>query len=77
MGRVVPESEQPPGQAVHVRVVIVERLRAEAEARGVSIAWMTNKLLAEGLERLLPATEFRLTRDPEQLAQLSGSDEPA
>jgi hypothetical protein len=73
----VPESEQPPGQAVHVRMVIVERLRAEAEARGVSIAWMANKLLAEGLERLLPADEFRLTRDPEQLAQLSGPDEPA
>lgn len=49
--------------AVHLRPEIVAQLRTEAQARGVSIAWMANKLLAEGLDRLLPAGEFRLTRD--------------
>ena len=50
--------------AVHLRPEIVAQLRTEAQARGVSIAWMANKLLAEGLDCLLPAGEFRLTRDP-------------
>lgn len=42
-------------EELHGRVV------AEAEARGVTPDWFVSKLVAEGMERLAPADEFRLT----------------
>lgn len=41
---------------------LVERLRQEAEDRDVSVNWLVGKLLAEGLERLIPADEVQWTR---------------
>lgn len=40
-----------------------ERLRAEAERRGVSLNWLVNRLLKEALEALAPI-EQRLTTWP-------------
>lgn len=40
-----------------------DRLRTEAEARDVSIAWLANRLLAEALDQLAPAEDFRLVRE--------------
>lgn len=42
-----------------------ERLVEEAADRERSVAWMVSKLVEEGLERLIPAEEFSLTRRPE------------
>jgi hypothetical protein len=53
-----------PGITLHVRPDVATRLQAAAQDRGLSITWMANKLLAEGLDELRPADEFRLTRDP-------------
>lgn len=39
------------------------RIHNEAEARGVGFNWLCQRLLEEGLERLKPAGDFRLT-DP-------------
>ena len=50
---------------LHVRVP--EELRAAviaaAEERDVSVNWLMTKALEDFLPRLLPASEFRLTRD--------------
>lgn len=44
---------------------VVERIREAAEERGLGMAWLVERLLTEGLDRLTPAAEFRLTRpDP-------------
>jgi predicted HicB family RNase H-like nuclease len=40
-----------------------DRLRAEADARGVSITWLVTTLLRQTVERLIPADEWKLTRD--------------
>lgn len=37
-----------------------ERLNVEADARDLTVNWLVNRLLAEGLERLNP--EMRVTR---------------
>lgn len=37
------------------------RVMAEAEARDVSMNWIINRLVREGLERMVPLTELRLT----------------
>lgn len=39
-----------------------DRLVIEAETRMVSITWIVNQLVREGLERIVPADEFVLTR---------------
>ena len=42
------------------------RLKREAADRDVSVNWLAGRLLEDGLGRLLPAAEFRLTRPPEE-----------
>ena len=51
-------------KAIIVRVPdeLGDKLREEAEARGVTVTWMANRLLTEALSRLIPADEFSLTR---------------
>lgn len=39
-----------------------DRIEAEAKSRGVPMNWLITRLLAEGVERLIPADEMRLTR---------------
>ncbi len=39
-----------------------ERIRSEAEARGVSMSWFAERLLIESIERLLPGQKMRLTK---------------
>jgi predicted HicB family RNase H-like nuclease len=41
-----------------------ERIVAAAFARGLTFNWFCSHLLAEGLDRLIPADEFKLTREP-------------
>jgi predicted HicB family RNase H-like nuclease len=41
---------------------LADELRAAAENRGVSLNRLVTALLAEGLERLVPATEWRFTQ---------------
>ena len=41
---------------------MLETLHKEAAARGVTTNWMVCKLVQEGLDRLLPPSEMRLTR---------------
>ncbi len=43
-------------------VHLSERLRFEAEERDVDVRWFISRLLTEGLTRLIPPEEFRLTR---------------
>lgn len=42
---------------------LIARVRKEADARGVSQQWLITRLLNEGLDRLRPVEDFRLTRD--------------
>lgn len=42
---------------------LVQRLRQEAEDRDVPMNWLCGKLLAEGIDRLIPANEVQWTRD--------------
>jgi hypothetical protein len=42
---------------------LVARIEQEAAARGVDPAWFVTRILTETLDRLIPATEFRLTAD--------------
>lgn len=39
-----------------------ERLTEAAEERGLTLNWFVNRLCEEGMERLVPANELRLTR---------------
>ena len=48
---------------VRLPPAVHEQLAVEALARDRSIAWMVTRLVSEGLERLVPADEFKLTRD--------------
>lgn len=43
---------------------VYERVAAEAEARTVSINWIVNRLVVEGLERIVPVEDMWLTRSP-------------
>ena len=54
---------RPPRQGIHVRMNddLRARVVAEAEARGVSASWFIERLVTEGLERLIPSDEFTLT----------------
>lgn len=54
-----------PSVALNVRIPedLGQRLRTEADARGVTVTWMVKRLLSEGLERIEPASDFRLTRE--------------
>lgn len=51
-------------KAIIIRVPdeIGDRLKSEAEARGVTVTWMANKLIAEAIAAMRPAEEFSLTR---------------
>lgn len=40
------------------------RLTAAADDYGVAVNWIAGKLLDDGLDNLVPAAEFRLTRPP-------------
>jgi hypothetical protein len=40
-----------------------DRLEREAEERMVSVNWIVNRLVREGLDRIVPLDEFKLTRD--------------
>lgn len=42
---------------------VLERLREEADVRGVSINWLVSRAIEEFLPRLVPVDELRLTRD--------------
>lgn len=41
-----------------------QRLQEAADARGVGVNWLVERLLEESLERLVPVGELRLTRPP-------------
>lgn len=66
-----PRAETPPpeppatvGGRLGLRVPpeLHERLTAEAHARRLNLNYFVTKLLEEGLDRLIPADEFTLTR---------------
>lgn len=40
------------------------RLQAAADERDLSLDWLCCRLLSEGLDKLVPAGEFRVARDP-------------
>lgn len=49
--------------ALRLTPEVHQRLIEEAEARGVSLNWLVDRLLAEAVERLVPVEEgWRLTR---------------
>lgn len=52
-----------------------ERVVAEAEARGVEARWLVNQLITEGLDNLLPAEQFRLTRSQAERTSDGAGDE--
>lgn len=67
-GRVKAGPRSKDRKGIHVRLPdeIRDRVTDEAEARGVSASWFIERLVIEGLQRLIPASEFTLTReDPE------------
>lgn len=39
-------------------------LQEAAEERGLSINWLVTRAVREFLDRLIPADEFKMTRDP-------------
>ena len=43
---------------------VYDRLVAESEARMASINWVVNRLVAEGLDRIIPVEDMRLTAAP-------------
>lgn len=45
---------------------LVERAEAAANERVVSLRWLVGRILEEGLDRLTPVADFRLTRAPEK-----------
>ena len=49
--------------AIRFDADVYDRLTAESEARMVSINWIVNRLVAEGLERIVPVEDMRLTVD--------------
>lgn len=60
-------ADEPPGKerrsfSYRFPTELGERLQTEAEARGVPMNWLVEKLLGEGLDNLRPASEFTLTR---------------
>lgn len=50
------------GTALRIDRDLHERIAAEADARGVSANWLIVRLVAEGLDRLIPVDELRMTR---------------
>lgn len=52
--------------AIYLTDGLYERCYKEAEAREVKVTWLIDRLVKEGLERIVPAEEFRLTRKPEE-----------
>jgi hypothetical protein len=40
-----------------------DQINREAALRGVSSTWLLRKLVEEGLERLIPLDEWKMTRD--------------
>lgn len=51
--------------SVRFTPAIAERLRAESEARDLSVSWLVDKACREFLDRLIPVDEFTLTRPRE------------
>ena len=49
--------------AIRFSPEVKERLRAEAEARGVSVNWLVNRAVERMLRDLIPIEEWSLTRD--------------
>lgn len=47
---------------VHLSGDLAERVRVESAARGVAATWFVQRLVLEGLERLVPVEEFSLVR---------------
>lgn len=43
---------------------LLDRLRAEAEARDLSMTYLVRKAVEEFLDRLIPVDEWKLTKDP-------------
>lgn len=60
------------GQNVKLRPDLLERLIDAACERDVTVTWLVDRLLREAMERLVPADEFRLTRDPLQVCSSCG-----
>jgi hypothetical protein len=59
-------------------VDLVEKLDAAAAARDVGRRWLIERLLADGVDRLVPIEELRLTRSsPVQPAEPAQAVEPA
>lgn len=69
MGDRVPRAVRDPDRrgrhstAIRFDAEVYERLVSESEARMVSINWIVNRLVAEGMERMVPVDEMRLTRE--------------
>lgn len=49
--------------AVRFKPDLYERLVAASEDHGRSINWLVNEAVADYLDRLLPASEVKLTKD--------------
>lgn len=54
-----------PSRTVRIRQATYDRVETEATARGLPPAWLADRLLAEALDHLTSADQFRLTRTPE------------
>lgn len=64
MGRPRREPDGRLNTSIRFDPALHERLLAEAAARQVSVNWMVTRLVAEGLDRLIPVEEMRLTTPP-------------
>jgi hypothetical protein len=50
--------------ALRIPPVLYEQVKNAADERGVGVNWLIVRLIAEGMERLIPVEELRLTRPP-------------
>jgi hypothetical protein len=50
--------------AIRFEPMLHEILRETADDLGVSVNWLVTRLVTEGLERLIPVDEMRLTQPP-------------
>lgn len=44
---------------------VYERLQTEATERMFTINWLVNRLVRDGLDRLVPIEDFQIARSPE------------
>lgn len=62
----MPETRARTSTAIRFEPELHRRLKATADELGVPVNWLVNRLVAEGLDAMLPIHEIRrLTRRPE------------